>query len=126
MATPTNDEQAAASAREAVTLGQTIRDGSTAQITQAFQNAASHPARSIERAYKKTTLAAVFIVDYTPIILKRLSDDKKKLFASLVFGDEQTLREVRKIGSLERIAELLRPHSDLSEEAIAELVKRIR
>lgn len=126
MVTPSNDDLAAASAKAAVALGQTIRDGSSAQITQAFQDAAGQPARSIERAYKPTTLAAVFIVDYTPIILRRLSDDKKKLFASLVFGDEQTLREVRKIGSLERIAELLRPYSDLSEEEVADLVKRIR
>jgi hypothetical protein len=126
VATPTNDELAAASAREAVTLGQTIRDGSTAQITQAFEDAARRPARSIEKSYKPTTLIAVFIVDYTNIILRRLTDDKKKHFASLVFGDEQTLQEIHKIGSLSHIAAQLQPFSDLSEEEVAALVKRIK
>ena len=126
MASPTNDELAAASAREAVTLGQTIRDSSTAKITEAFEEAARHPARSIEKSNKPTTLIAVFVVDYTDIILRRLTDDKKKHFASLVFGDEQTLREIHKIGSLSHIATKLQPHSDLSEEEVAELVRRIR
>ena len=112
------DKLAAASAKEAVKLGQAIRDGSPDQITQAFQKAASRPARSIERAYKETTLIAVFIVDYTSIILQRLSGDKKKHFASLVFADEQTLREIHKIGSLSHIANQLQPHSDLTAEEV--------
>lgn len=118
-----NDRIAAASSREADELKRTFRSGNQATITAAYEAAKGRQARWIERSHKLTTLAAVFVTDCTPAIVREYPDDKRRLLASLVLNDADTLRQVHFIGgSLPRIAELLGPLSGLSEDEVAERI----
>lgn len=119
-----NDRIAAESSREADALKRTFRSGNKATITTAYEAAKGRPARWIERSHKRTTLAAVFVTDCTPAIVREYPDDKRRLLASLVLNDADTLRQIHHIGgSLSRIAELLGPLCDLTEDEVSERIR---
>jgi hypothetical protein len=118
-----NDRIAVESSREADELKRTFRSGNRATITAAYQAAKGREARWLERSHKRTTLAAVFVTDCTPSIVREFPNDKRRLLASLVLNDADTLHQIHFIGgSLPRIAELLGPLSDLSEDEVAERI----
>ena len=98
-----NDRIAAASSREADELKRTFRSGNQATITAAYEAAKGRQARWIERSHKLTTLAAVFVTDCTPAIVREYPDDKRRLLASLVRNDADTLRcEAKLLTGIER------------------------
>lgn len=97
--------------REAVKLGQKLRDGTMTEIKLALRNAAARPAFSLEKpeANKQTTLAAVFFVDFIGILTnpKKFSELKQKFIAEWLFDNPDTLAEIFRIGSIDHIVDRL-------------------
>ena len=115
-----NDQAAVESARAANELREAFRNSSIADVRAAYARATRQPARWMDRSYKTTTLAAVFVTDCTAAIVLGYPDDRRRLLAELVLNDADTLRAVHLLGgALHRIEELLRPLSDLSSEELA-------
>ncbi|HSW78383.1 MAG TPA: hypothetical protein VLG36_06345 [Candidatus Chromulinivoraceae bacterium] len=122
-----NDQLAAESTREATTLAGTLLNGDVTEAQHAFAEAANRPARWIEKPYKQTTLAAVFVIDHTAAIVRGYPESKRQLLAALVFEDVATLRQIHNVGgSVPRIAELLQPYTELSEEEVRERLAAVK
>lgn len=116
-----HDRIAVQSSQEANKLRVAFRHSSIADVRTAYADATTQPARWLDKPRKVTTLAAVFVTDYTAaIVAGEYTDERRRLLAELVLDDPGTLRAVHLLsGSLHRIAELLGPLSDLTPEEVA-------